>query len=438
MTANLVPNPSFEEVAGELPAGWTTHAPRPEVAPAFAVSRERARSGHTSLCLTGEGRAGVIGWVTADSSGVAAGRTYEACAYVHAEDVVSLQESVTAFVTFRRSTPRTPARVAVLAPEREEGGWWRLSVQVQAPDDAASAQLFLGLRWAPHGRVWWDDVSLREVPTPPARKVRLATSFLYGATRGPETWQGVLKTAGEGRADIVCLGELARVLPLDRSARPTIPGPETELLGEYARKYHMLIVASLREWQGPLRYNTAVLIGRDGRLIGRYRKTHLPESEVQGGTTPGYELPVFDTDLGRIGLQICYDHFFPEVSRILALQGARFIFTPIEGDVRLDQQVYESVARTRAVDNSVFYVTSICDTGRSLIVDPAGRVLADTAKKEGVVFADVDLTATYWEHWLSVDGDSLFEQLWPRERHPALYGPLTESRWPPRAPSGDR
>jgi predicted amidohydrolase len=424
MAANLVPNPSFEHAAGEVPTAWTPSAPRPEISPAFALSREFAHSGEASLLMSGQGRAGVFGWVTAECAGVTPGRYYEAAVYVHTEDIATVHESVTALVTMVRDTQEALPRVAVLAAEREENGWRRLAVRVRAPQDATAARIFLSLRLAPHGRVWWDDVSLHEVPAPPPRKARLATSYLNRAARGPEAWREVLKTAGEGGADIVCLGELATVVPDDPNARPAIPGPATEVLAEYARQYHMMVVASLPEWQGPLRYNTAVLIGRDGHLIGRYRKTHLPEAEGQSGTTPGYELPVFDTDIGRIGLQVCYDHMFPEVSRILALKGAELIFTPIEGDIRLDGQVYESVARARAVDNSVYYVTSICDTGRSLIVDPAGRVLADTAQQLGVVFADVDLNTVYWEPWLSIGGDGAFQQLWPKERHPALYRPL--------------
>jgi len=187
----------------------------------------------------------------------------------------------------------------------------------------------------------------------------------------------------------------------------------------------MLIVASLPEWQGTVCYNTAVLIGRDGQLLGRYQKTHLPHSEATGGTTPGSVFPVFDTDIGRVGMQVCYDHFFPEVTRLLALRGAEAVFVPIMGDIRRGGRAYEAVARARAIDNSVFYVTSVRDTGRSLIVDPEGEILADTAGVPGVAVADVELDAPRYERWLSVAGEAEFSNLWPKERRPSLYAGLS-------------
>lgn len=175
--------------------------------------------------------------------------------------------------------------------------------------------------------------------------------------------------------------------------------------------------------QGSLHFNTAVIIGRTGELIGRYRKTHLPQAEVEEGSTPGSSVPVFDTDIGRVGMQICYDEFFPEVSRLLALQGAEIIFTPIWGDVRSNGQAYEVVARARAIDNSVYYVTATYDL-RSLLIDPSGTILADTAGRPGVVFADVDLNAPHYEAWMAGPGAAEFRCLYPKERRPSLYGPL--------------
>jgi len=77
-------------------------------------------------------------------------------------------------------------------------------------------------------------------------------------------------------------------------------------------------VAGLYERAGARIYNTAVLIGRDGSLAGRYRKMSLPDEEIEGGITPGSETPVFDTDFGRVGLMICWDSSYPEVARALA------------------------------------------------------------------------------------------------------------------------
>ena len=436
---NLVPNGSFEEVANGLPVGWAPGAPRSEIAPSVLSDTAFARSGRRSLCLSGDGKAGVVGWVTATCSDLRAGNMYELEIYYRTEDIPSPQESVWAYIDWKRDAKDERPRTAYLYSPLREGDWWRLSARYRAPEGATMASISLSLRHAPEGRVWFDDLSLRHAPSPAPRHVRIATVYLDRDTRGPEAWRSAVQKAGEGKADVVCLGELAQIVPSDPNARPTIPGPATDVLAALAREYRMMIVVSLPEWpvqdpegpsgsegQGPLRYNTAVIIGRDGSIVGRYRKVHLPQAEVEAGTTPGATIPVFDTDLGRIGLQVCYDHMFPEMARILALEGAEIIFTPIEGDIRSESKAYEAVARARALDNGVYYVTAICDTGRSLIVDPSGTILADTAGKQGVVFADIDLDRLFYEPWLSVRGYADFRHLWPKERRPALYGSLVQ------------
>jgi len=435
---NLLPNPSFEHVVEGMPTGWAAHAPRPDISPSFEADTSFARSGQRSLRLSSSGREGVIGWVAARCSGIEMGGTYEVRAHFRVEAVPSAQESVWAKVSWLRDPAEDMPRSALLCSLTREGEWQCLSGRLRAPEGAKTCEVSLGFHHVrlrqeaeaegPAGSpcVWWDDISVRQLPSPPRRRVRLATAYLPREQRGPERWRQVLRQAGEGGADVVCLTELTEVITPDPEARPTVPGPGTDALGKFAQRYHMLIIASLPEWQGPLRYNTAAIIGRDGELVGTYRKTHLPHAEIVEGTSPGSHLPVFDTDIGRVGLQICYDHMFPEVARLLSLQGAEIIFTPIKGDIRTGGQAYESVCRARAIDNAVFYVTSIEDTGRSLIVDPAGRVLADSAGVPGVVFADVDLDAAYYEPWLSVRGEAEFRHLWPKERRPSLYRLLAQ------------
>jgi predicted amidohydrolase len=425
---NLIGNPSFEKLAGDLPDGWDFHAPRDDIAPSVATDESTVRSGQRSFCMAGAGKRGVIGWISTRCPGVKPGETFKLAAYFRVEDVPDLHESVWMRVTWLRSSPADGThrnRAALAHKLTQSDGWWRISGVFTAPKEAEIAVVSLGLRYAEHGKIWWDDVSMRRVPTPSPRPVRVATAFLPYGQRAPEDWARVLAEAGGGNADIVCLGELAEIVAPHSHPRPTIPGPASDTLAEYARRYHMMVVVSLPEWDEGLQYNTAIIMGRDGEILGRYRKTHLPQAEAEGGTAPGDSFPVFDTEIGRIGLQICYDHFFPEVARLLALGGAEMIFTPIMGDLRADETVYDAVARARAVDNSVFYVTSIRDTGRSLVVDPSGRILADTAGIPGVAFADVDLNAAYYEDWMSVGGDAEFRHLWPKERRPALYRALS-------------
>ncbi len=429
MSQNLIPNPGLEEAGDDLPLAWKTGAPRPEIAPAARRDTTVARSGAASLLLAGTGSAGVVGWASATCSGITAGRYYELVAYVRAEGVTNLHASAWVKLTWQGAGQDDLPYVSYLNHVTREGEWWRFSGTLRAPEGTVAAEVTLGLRGAPQGCLWWDDLSLHEVPAPAPRRVRLATSYLPGEQRlDPQAWRAVIEQAGEGGADVVCLGEMVTVAEgAALEDHPTIPGPATEALGELARRYRMMVIASVPEWQGDLWYNTAVIVGKDGRLVGRYRKTHLPQSEVEAGSSAGATLPVFDTEIGRIGVQICYDHFFPEVTRAFAVQGAEIVFTPIWADARAGGAALDAVARARAIDNGLYYVTATFNR-RSLIIDPNGAILADTAGTPGVVFADVDLDAPYYERWLSVAGAAEFRVLWPKERRPELYGPLTEER----------
>jgi predicted amidohydrolase len=151
----------------------------------------------------------------------------------------------------------------------------------------------------------------------------------------------------------------------------------------------------------------------------------LPETEVIAGVTPGTEYPVFKTDFGTIGMQVCWDNFFPEVARSLALNGAEMIFTPIWGDGRENGANWDIVARSRAIDNSVYFIAATYNANNhSLIVDPGGRVLADTDGKEGLVTAELDLGFRKRERWLSVSSSGEWNHLLVRERRPTTYGRL--------------
>ena len=127
----------------------------------------------------------------------------------------------------------------------------------------------------------------------------------------------------------------------------SIPGPTTERL-VLARQLHSYVVAGLYEKEGVVLYNTAVLLGRDGKLVGKYRKTHLPREEWEAGITPGNDYPVFDTDFGKVGLMICWDVQFPEPCRAMGAKGADLVLLPIWGG-------NETLAKARAIENHLFW-----------------------------------------------------------------------------------
>ena len=148
----------------------------------------------------------------------------------------------------------------------------------------------------------------------------------------------------------------------------SIPGPTTEIISHEAKKYNMYIVCPLFEKAGPgLYYNSACLIGPEGNILGKYSKTHIPLSEkgiqYSGGALekyyfkPGSKFSTFSTQIGNIGMLICYDRSFPESFRILALSGAEIIIVPSTIFPRTKATVtedWEVLAKARAMENGVF------------------------------------------------------------------------------------
>src|SRR6184192_948634 len=177
-----------------------------------------------------------------------------------------------------------------------------------------------------------------------------------------------------------------------------IPGPSTEALADACRRLGAHVVCGLLERDGDLLRNAAVLVGPDG-LVGTYRKTHLPFLGVDRFVAPGDELPVYDTPLGRIGVEICYDLRFPEVTRTLALRGADIVAHPTNFPVAARIQT-ELITVARAAENRIFLLTAnrvgkersaeFC--GWSQIVDPYGKRLAEAGEtEEALLVADIDV-----------------------------------------------
>jgi predicted amidohydrolase len=188
----------------------------------------------------------------------------------------------------------------------------------------------------------------------------------------------------------------------------------------------MWIAMTLHEAADDTTHVTCVLVDREGRIAGRYRKTHLPLAEGEEGMTPGSEYPVFDTDFGRVGLLVCWDNWFPEPPRILRLKGAEIILVPFAGDGAIRH--YDAITRARALDNGIYLVTSSAlPPSPSRIVNPEGEVIAETSG--GIATATIDLNREFRLLWLSVgpsEGEA--RSLYVKERRPELYAALAGPR----------
>jgi predicted amidohydrolase len=393
----LLSGPAVGLAAAPEPApdGWHPHAVRDEIA--ARTWSERGAGGEVVLGLAGRGDDAVDGrW--AREVPVEAEKDYAFRAAYRAQRVASTARSVLARVVWLAAgEPLRPMEYPIAAPSPGPDGWTAVAGVYRVPAGVSRARLELHLRWTADGEVLWKDVDFRESAPPPPRRVKLASvNHRPRGTTSPqesrECFTGLVEQAAARAADIVCLPEgitaAGNGLTYSQAAE-AVPGPTTEFLGALARRLRVWIVAGLYERAGARLYNTAVLLGRDGRLVGRYRKMSLPDEEIEGGITPGSETPVFDTDFGRVGLMICWDSSYPEVARALAAGGAEVILMPIAGGV-------ESLVQARAVENQVHIVASGYDF-RSGIFDRRGERIADAKGDPDVLVAEVDLgRPTIW------------------------------------------
>ncbi len=421
--AELVRNPTFRAAAPEtLPTDWT--AWNAEV----AAAQCRFRATREGLVIDAPQEPFAAGGVSQDLKGVEGGKAYAVEAAAVAQSIAHPYRSVMIRLAWLHGgKPIRPAGLLVRGPAVAEGKLVFQDVLV-APKEADGAKLSLEVKWPQGGSVAWQRVSLRPTSPPPPRKVKIGTIYLRPRSSTPERnlklFIDQIDAAGKLKLDIVCLPEaitlVGTTLTGPQTAEP-IPGPSTEKLGDAAKRNRIWVVAGLYERDGQRVYNTAVLMNREGRLAGKYRKTHLPREEWQKGVTPGLEYPVFQTEFGTVAIQICYDWFFPEVHTIWGLKGAEIVFAPTWGTTLADQEGRvegENVFRVRARDNGIYLVPSVYD-GSSMVIDPLGRVLVSNQGREGVFWCEVDLNAREDLWWVGN-----WRAIGPRDRMPDTYQPL--------------
>ena len=199
--------------------------------------------------------------------------------------------------------------------------------------------------------------------------------------------------------------------------------PEINALCERARKYRTYITCSVFELDGEgMRHNTGLLIDREGNIAGVYRKCQLTIGEIEGGLRPGNELAVFDTDFARIGIQICWDHYFPESTRVLAMKGAELLCIPTHGS-------HIERAITRARENGVWLACAYPSREATFITAPGMEPLLDSGEGKGYAVADIDFNDPERRRYLSCDSYGAPYEYYMCERRPDLYGPI-ETRMP--------
>lgn len=232
----------------------------------------------------------------------------------------------------------------------------------------------------------------------------------------------LIKKAAREDANVICLQELFNTIYFCATVNQDyfrlaeeIPGPLTDRLCALSKELSVVLLAPIFEKAAPgLYFNSMVVINSDGTLMGTYRKMHIPEDP--GFHEKFYFAPgdlgykVFDTEYCKIGTLICWDQWFPEAARITALKGAELLVYPtaigtLHTESELDKQqfsdAWKTVQRSHAIANGC-YVASINRVGAedassfwggSFIAGPFGELLAEGDDLEGIVSAEIDLSA---------------------------------------------
>ncbi|HYE08478.1 MAG TPA: carbon-nitrogen hydrolase family protein [Planctomycetota bacterium] len=391
-------SPALSAIA--IPASWTSWSHRPATAPAFAVDG-------AALRITA-GDAGHYGAWRREISGLVSGRTYRLSVRRRTQGLDRPGEQAVA--RLRWIAEDDGWLPDYLLPTGEADAATTLALTIEAPPGTRGVIIDLSLRLTGGGTVWWDAIAFGEVPPPAPRLARIATvRHRPRDTAGPAasvaSFVRLFDALQPGAIDLVCLPEGISVVGTGKTyadVAEAIPGPSTAALGSLAKRLRAHVCAGIYERVGERMYNTAVLIGRDGDLIGTYRKTHLPQNEADGGMTPGDSFPVYATDIGRIGMMVCWDNQFPEPARRLAANGAEIICMPIWGG-------FDLLTRARAQENHVHLISSSYDM-RCMVVDPLGEVVGEADAQHPIAIAEVDLGKRRRQYWVGDFGGTVWAE----------------------------
>ena len=187
-------------------------------------------------------------------------------------------------------------------------------------------------------------------------------------------------------------------------------GPVWQQLFGYAKQYGIYLIGGSmpeKDAEGNV-YNTSYIFDREGKQIGKHRKVHLFDIDVKGGQTfkesdtltAGDSDTVFDTEFGKIGVMLCFDIRFPELSRMMVNDGAKVIFVPAAFNMTTGPAHWELSFRTRALDNQIYMVgcapardvsAGYISWGHSIVTDPWGRVTGMLDENEGILLAELDM-----------------------------------------------
>jgi beta-ureidopropionase len=251
----------------------------------------------------------------------------------------------------------------------------------------------------------------------------------------------LIEQAARKKCQIVCLQEIfyGPYFPAEQKSRwrgltePIPDGPTIRLMRATAKRLGIVLIVPIYEVEGTgIYYNAAAVIDADGKYLGKYRKSHIPQ--VEPGFWEKYYFrpgnlgyPVFETAVAKVGIYICYDRHYPEPARCLGLNGAEIVFNPSATVAGLSEYLWKLEQPAHAVANQ-YFVAAINRVGiekpwnigefygQSYFCNPRGKIIAEGSRdQDEVVIADLNL-----------DEIQEVREIWQfyRDRRPETYGPV--------------
>ena len=225
---------------------------------------------------------------------------------------------------------------------------------------------------------------------------------------------GMIKTAAENKSDLVILPEMFNC-PYDNEkfkeyAEEKKDSKTLKAMKEAAKDSNIYVIAgSIPELNDNNLYNSSFIFNRKGQIIGSHRKMHLFDIDIPGKISfkesdtlsAGNQITLIDTELCKIGVAICYDIRFPELLRLMALEGAELIVIPGAFNMTTGPAHWETLIRGRAIDNQLYVAgasparneeLSYVAYGNSMVADPWGEILVRASEKEEIIYANIKLS----------------------------------------------
>lgn len=428
--------------AGGLPVGWTAWTPEPAMAMRIEEGSPTAYAGKNSVRMSGGGNQHAKGSIRRELTGLSAEKYYRFVANYSTQGIRHSHNSVYALVKWGRNQFR------LLVPTSESNKWVRAEATLKIPANAngtVTIELLAG--WIPDGSVYWGELSVTELnryeparnpvrvvvvdSKPPQSGSLLDNADFYAAE--------IARACKAERPDVIVFPEHFNTTQVVGDSEVTADSEYLRRLEHAAKAHRVNLVGSVHFRENGILFNTGILIDRQGKLAGKYHKSHLATPEALfTKISRGNELEVIETDFGKIGILVCWDYHFPEAVRTLVLKGAEILFVPLAGDGRLMESGVsmgiEYSGKAIALDNRVpivFAVTQGSSKNPSMIINTQAEVVARSSDQEHIIAGVVDTKERVFQ-WTGDD----FKSVYRSDRRPELYGPLlagasSERRFPP-------